>query len=186
MTSPSVQYRSFRGAVVRWALLAALVPLRAVAEEQVELDWQAPPECPQRAAVQQKLRSLAGEAWRTTERVSAKGRIEKLERRYRLTLSVRDGATVKERTIESDSCVDLGGAAAVTLGLLLGRRKDARDAAQRDVDAHGYWVLRLRSSGRKLSSKILPQSGSVFSAPTIFCARIISFMAFRLISPALQ
>ena len=121
MTSPSVQHRSFRGAVVRWALLAALVPLRAVAEEQVELDWQAPPECPQRAAVQQKLRSLAGEAWRTTERVSAKGRIEKLERRYRLTLSVRDGATVKERTIESDSCVDLGGAAAVTLGLLLGR-----------------------------------------------------------------
>ena len=72
------------------------------------------------------------------------------------------------------------------LGLLLGRRKDARDAAQRDVDAHGYWVLRLRSSGRKLSSMILLQSGSVFSAPTIFCARIISFMAFRLISPALQ
>lgn len=87
----------------------------------MELDWQAPPECPQRAAVQEKLRSLAGEAWRTTERVSAKGRIERVERRYRLTLSVRDGATVKERTIESESCVDLGGAAAVTLGLLLGR-----------------------------------------------------------------
>ena len=72
------------------------------------------------------------------------------------------------------------------LGLLRRGRKDARDAAQRDVDAHGYWVLRLRSSGRKLSSMILLQSGSVFSAPTIFCARIISFMAFRLISPALQ
>ena len=92
-----------------------------MAQEQVELDWEAPPECPQRAAVQQKLRSLAGEAWRTTERVSAQGRIERVDKRYRLTLSVRDGATVKERTIESDSCVDLGGAAAVTLGLLLGR-----------------------------------------------------------------
>jgi hypothetical protein len=92
-----------------------------MADEQVELEWQAPPECPQRAAVQQKLRSLAGEAWRTTERVSAKGRIERVDKRYRLTLSVRDGATVKERTIDSDSCIDLGGAAAVTLGLLLGR-----------------------------------------------------------------
>jgi hypothetical protein len=92
-----------------------------MAEEQVELDWEAPPECPQKAAVQQKLRSLAGEAWHTTERVSAEGRIERIDKRYRLTLSVRDGAAVKERTIDSDSCVDLGGAAAVTLGLLLGR-----------------------------------------------------------------
>src|SRR5215475_2383116 len=33
---------------------------------------------------------------------------------------------------------------------------------------------------------ILPQLGSSFSAPTIFWARIISFMAFRLISPPLQ
>lgn len=121
MTFRSVPLRSFRRVLVCSGLLAALVPVRALAEEQVELEWQAPPECPQRAAVQQKLRSLAGAAWRTTERVSAKGRIEKLERRYRLTLSVREGASVKERTIESDSCVDLGGAAAVTLGLLLGR-----------------------------------------------------------------
>ena len=33
---------------------------------------------------------------------------------------------------------------------------------------------------------ILPQFGSSLSAPTIFCARIISFMALRLISPPLQ
>jgi len=132
MTSPLVLHdRSWRRSVVRCALLAALVPARAFGEEQVELDWQAPPECPQRAAVQQKLRSLAGEAWRTTERVRAKGRIERVERRYRLTLTVRDGATVKERTIESDSCVDLGGAAAVTLGLLLGR---APKSAGTDTD----------------------------------------------------
>jgi hypothetical protein len=78
--------------------------------------------------VQEKLRSLAGDALRTTERVSAKGRIERTERRYRLTLTVRDGATVKERTIESDSCVDLGGAAAVTLGLLLGRGPNSGEA----------------------------------------------------------
>ena len=73
------------------------------------------------------------------------------------------------------------------LALRRGRRKDARDAAQRDVDLrHGYWVFRLRSSGRKLSSMILLQSGSSLSAPTSFCARIISFIAFRLISPAPQ
>jgi len=121
MTFRFVPLRSWRPLAAGCGLLAVLLPARASAEEQVELDWQAPPECPQQAVVQQKLRSLAGEAWRTTERVSAKGRIERIERRYRLTLSVRDGATVKERTIESDSCVDLGGAAAVTLGLLLGR-----------------------------------------------------------------
>ena len=72
-------------------------------------------------------------------------------------------------------------------GLRRGRRKDARDAAQRDVSlGHGYCVFRLRSSGRKLSSMILLQSGSFLSAPTSFCARIISFIALRLTSPAPQ
>jgi hypothetical protein len=49
----------------------------------------------------------------------AEGRITRLGTRYRLTLIVREGAVRRERIIDSDSCVDLAGAAAVALGLLL-------------------------------------------------------------------
>jgi len=110
------------------ALLAGLLPARAYAQGQMALAWEAPAECPQEPAVRQKLRTLAGDAWHTTEHVSAKGRIERLDGRYRLTVTVREGEAVKERTIVSDSCVDLAGAAAVTLGLLLGNGPGASDA----------------------------------------------------------
>jgi len=72
--------------------------------------------------VREALRSLAGDdVWRRTTPVSARGRVERIGERYRLTLAVREGSVTKERRIESDSCADLGGAAAVTLGLLLKR-----------------------------------------------------------------
>lgn len=108
--------------------MAGLLPARALAQGQVELAWEAPAECPQEAAVRQKLRTLAGDAWLTTEKVSAHGRIERVEGRYRLTVTVRDGEAVRERTIVSESCVDLAGAAAVTLGLLLGNGPGTSDA----------------------------------------------------------
>lgn len=57
------------------------------------------------------------------------GRIVRQGERYRLTLSLRDGAVVRSRSIVSDSCADLAGAAAVALGLLLRNERDGTQAS---------------------------------------------------------
>jgi len=128
MTSRFVPHRDGRRLAASWGLAALLCSAHTFAQEQVELAWEAPPECPQEAAVRQKIRTLAGDAWHTTERVRAQGRIERVDGRYRLTVRVHEGDAAKERTIAADSCVDLAGAAAVTLGLLLGRGATPADA----------------------------------------------------------
>jgi hypothetical protein len=53
-----------------------------------------------------------------------------VNRRYRLTLSVREKGQLRERIIESTSCADLAGAAAVALGLLLRQRSSAEPERQ--------------------------------------------------------
>jgi hypothetical protein len=53
-----------------------------------------------------------------------------VNRRYRLTLSVREKGQIRERMIESSSCADLAGAAAVALGLLLRQRSTAEPERQ--------------------------------------------------------
>lgn len=111
-------------------LAAAALPSRALAEEPLRLEWESPAECPQQAAVRDALRGVVGEdVWRRRTELAARGRIERNGDRYRLTLSVREGESVKERKIESDSCDDLGGAAAVTLGLLMKRGRNPSDTS---------------------------------------------------------
>jgi len=99
----------------------SLVPLSAAAQPApgLELNWQAPAGCPQAASVRERIRTLAPSPKPRTKPLKAEGRITRMDGRFRLALVVRDGEVVGERTIESDSCADLGGAAAVALGLLL-------------------------------------------------------------------
>ena len=96
-----------------------LVSAAAHAEPTLELTWRAPAECPQEAAVRERVRALTGESARPSARLRAQGVVTSVAGRYRLSLSIREGSATRERTIDSDSCVDLAGAAAVALGLLL-------------------------------------------------------------------
>lgn len=111
------------------AACSTLLSATAQAEDAVELDWSAPPGCPGAAAVHERIHALAGENLRTKERLRATGRIERRGTRFRLTLTVRDGDTVGERTVDSDACTDLAGAAAIALGLLLEDKRHAEAAA---------------------------------------------------------
>ena len=116
-----------------WAWWCGLVAATAVAvsptpaRAEVALVWNAPAGCPSGATVEERIRTIAGGSARTSALLRAEGRITRLGTRYRLTLTVRDGAVRRERIIDSDSCVDLAGAAAVALGLLL------RDAPNNDT-----------------------------------------------------
>jgi hypothetical protein len=103
--------------------MALLLPAPSHAEQQppLALKWEAPADCPQQSDVQERigalLTSLAGKL--KPSRLRAEGRIEPIGERYRLILVIHDRAAVGMRVMESDSCEDLGGAAAVALGLLV-------------------------------------------------------------------
>jgi len=115
MTSSSAKVRSA-------ALAAACVLFaagRADGAEPLSLTWQAPPECPQKAAVRARIDALVPGAASSRERLEADGRIVRIDGRFRLELMMRVGELRGERQIDSHSCKDLAGAAAVALGLML-------------------------------------------------------------------
>ena len=102
------------------AVVVASVMTASVARAELNLRWDAPPSCPRRGEVLDRIRALAGSSLDNTEGLSAEGRIARTNGRFSLTLLVRDGRHLRKRVITSDSCADLGGAAAITLALLLG------------------------------------------------------------------
>jgi hypothetical protein len=113
-----VRGRGYRIFTALWAI-AGCLSSRGASADPIDLRWEAPANCPQAAAVQRQLQALTGELGARRGSVRADGRVEVIGDRYRLTLRLREGADARERTIESDSCVDLAGAAAVSLGIFL-------------------------------------------------------------------
>jgi hypothetical protein len=117
---PLQRRRALRRAALALALVAASLGGAPEAQAQLQLQWDAPPGCPQRAEVLERIRAIAGSALDETEGLSAEARITRDQGRVRLELVVRDGREVRRRVIASDSCPALAGAAAITLALLLG------------------------------------------------------------------
>jgi hypothetical protein len=108
------------GALALSAALTALAAAPCYAQEATGLDlsWEAPLGCPSGDVVRKRVRTLVGPALDSTSRVRAEGRIERSGPRYRLTLRMGERGEY-ERVIESASCSDLAGAAAVALALLV-------------------------------------------------------------------
>jgi hypothetical protein len=106
---------------VRLALVACVASWApaSLAAQPLDLSWQAPPGCPQESAVREQLRALVPSAMLENGRLKAEGTITRIDKRYRLRLVLHLGDISGERSIDSDSCSDLAGAAAVALGLLL-------------------------------------------------------------------
>jgi hypothetical protein len=102
-----------------WLTAACCWLSSARAAEPLDLTWQAPPGCPQEAAVREQIRELVPSAMLDSSGLEAEGTISRVDSRFRLNLVLRLGDSRGERSIESDSCSDLAGAAAVALGLLL-------------------------------------------------------------------
>jgi hypothetical protein len=125
MTSRSARLAS---ALAVAAVLGCVDGARAA--EPLALTWKAPPECPQRAAVQARIDALVPAAAGSKERLEADGTIVRADGRFRLTLVMRIGELRGERQIESDSCKDLAGAAAVALGLMLQSADPSRETGK--------------------------------------------------------
>ena len=96
---------------------AAPVPALA---PPLELHWRAPEGCPQEPSVSFRVQQLTGMKRLKVGLVFADGTvIQTDDGRFHLTLLTHVGELVGERNIESKSCEQLAGAAAVALSLLL-------------------------------------------------------------------
>jgi hypothetical protein len=94
--------------------------LHAQAPPALALSWSAPAGCPQEDDVRARIASLLGSARPPPTPLQADGTITQSDDgRFHLRLVIRSGSLVGERDIDSTSCTDLAGAAAVALGLLL-------------------------------------------------------------------
>jgi hypothetical protein len=97
-----------------------LCPRVAAAQElPVELSWRAPAACPQRDAVLDRVSRMLGQSRPKTKSVRAQGDIQELDNGFELHLAIDDGGYGGERRVWAKQCDELGGAAAVTLVLLL-------------------------------------------------------------------
>lgn len=105
-------------------LLASNV-CRSQATPVLALQWDAPANCPQSDAVQDRIRALVGDGEVRPELLRAEGRITRNGDKYRLVLIVRSGLSAGFRALESESCEHLTGAVAVGLGLLVRRARTA-------------------------------------------------------------
>lgn len=112
-------------AVLTTVLLAGPAPAQSAG---VDLDWEAPAGCPSQGVVLSRLRTIVGKSVDGASRLRAHGRVVRADAGYRLTLKVREGTATIERVIESNSCADLAGAAAIALGLLVRDELAAHDA----------------------------------------------------------
>ena len=98
--------------------LLATAPVMAEPQPPIDLRWVAPPSCPQESDVHDRIRKILGSG-RHGGRLRAEGTITRTDKRFLLELVIHVRDLVGTRSIESTSCEDLAGAAAVEIGLLV-------------------------------------------------------------------
>jgi hypothetical protein len=111
----------YRGAARSCALLWALVlgmrgrSVHAADNGALELDWQAPAQCADRAELESQVYARLPERPRPRSVLHARGRIEATQTGYRLELQTEQG----RRTLLAQDCEELVNAAALMLALLV-------------------------------------------------------------------
>ncbi|HKU39630.1 MAG TPA: hypothetical protein VJR89_15830, partial [Polyangiales bacterium] len=104
-----------------WSVLFVSSPTHAQGPERVDLTWQAPADCPSAAEVRARIHQLVGATTANGSRLRARAVVTRNpDGRFHLRLLVEMDEVTGERHIEGRSCVDLAGAAAVNIVLLLG------------------------------------------------------------------
>ena len=103
--------------------MALVVPLRAEADEGVDVTWSAPEECPSSAELRRRVTArVPGDA-----AVRARGRVEKRAGRYRLALEIATASSRGERTLDAGTCEALASSAAVVIAMSVAPVSAARD-----------------------------------------------------------
>lgn len=93
--------------------------VHAQEELRFQLLWTAPTTCPDKTAVEEKVRALLPNGARSQLRLLAAGHVTQRAGQYRLRLRLRTGPFESEQELSGASCDDVVGAAAVSIALLL-------------------------------------------------------------------
>lgn len=106
---------------VAWILAAlALSPGIGRAQPRLSLQWDAPPACPDRAAVEAEVARLLGGAMPNgTPAITAEGRAVALDGAFALTLRTEVEGARGERALRGERCEELAAAAALILALMI-------------------------------------------------------------------
>ena len=103
------------------AVLASFVSIAALTGQAnaapLELDWSAPPGCPDRQQVLAAIQRLIGAQGAGAARLSVQGEIVARDETLELKLVWRTGSAQTERLMESASCDELARAAALVVAL---------------------------------------------------------------------
>jgi hypothetical protein len=130
----------------------------AQAAPPIDLHWDAPAACPRESDVRNRIEQLVGSQKPSENRLRADGAITQTDDgRFQLKLMVRSGSLVGERQIESNSCADLAGAAAVTLALLL---HSTEPLSQQDLGGRNSASSRAGTGPNSAQPKVGPDASS--------------------------
>lgn len=110
---PRVSTLRRRAVVSSLAAAALLVPLRAAADDGVDVSWAAPDDCPSSAELRRRVttRVPGGAA------LVARGRVQKRRGRYRLALDIATASSRGERELDASTCEELASSAAVVIAM---------------------------------------------------------------------
>ena len=137
-----------------WSVLFVSSPTHAQGPERVELTWQAPAGCPSAAEVRARIHQLVGATTANGSRLRARAVVTRNpDGRFHLRLLVEMDEVTGERHIEGRSCVDLAGAAAVNIVLLLGSAPPS-DASSAEPDSEGAAPVSLQPSAAEAEPEL--------------------------------
>lgn len=129
----------------------------AMAQEPLQLTWDAPSGCPGIDAVQERVRRIGGPTLAAGTALQAEAQItQQVDGKFRMRLVIRAGALVAERFIEANSCQDLVGATAVALSVALSSL-DSPNAIDPSPAANDPSV---RASEQQPQAQVSPQLAS--------------------------
>jgi len=108
-------------AFVIGAVMSSTGLVKAQAERlPLELAWEAPEGCPDRAFMRRRIGQLLHNPAATPKNVAASAKIERSpDSRFHLALSVRTDGVEENRTMDADSCSALAEASAVVIALAI-------------------------------------------------------------------
>lgn len=148
-----------------WVTSAWCWASSAHATQPLDLSWQAPLGCPQEAAVREQIHALVPSAMLDSGQLKAEGTITRIDSRFRLHLVLRLNDIRGERSIDSESCSDLAGAAAVALGLLLQSATQSEAAEPGGARSDGLPDSGPSSAAASESTKTTTESSPTASTP---------------------
>jgi hypothetical protein len=160
---------------MRWAptvcLLSLVVGSPTASAQPLELRWQAPNECPDRAQVQARVEHLLERGAATSEWL-AEARVARKGRRWILKLSLQHDGRRAARTLQGDDCVTLSDAAAWLIAVAIDPSVSAPGGSLASPTATSESGLTPGTTGPQVANDQTPVGAQAANSETAASAQV--------------